>query len=385
MTDHDHITTLKAAINPQRVAVALGLRGRGSRFFCPLCQPQGGKTPDLVIGDKGFICHKCGEKGDILKLIMVAQDMTFPDAVAWLEREAGITPPRRPRRRTGDHPSGTAIVDPGANMKAMTADPVHKPIPEPDPAVYEAFLTACRPVDGRPLEWLTKERGIAEDIVKGLGLRFCWREYQDIMDAVMKRFSAAAVKVAGLGSFGYYFRKRTGFLVIPYLLNGRPVYLKARPPMSKEDCGRLNIPRFLNTAARVPCLYNQDILTTGEDKSIIASKVIPTGTIYTGKPSRVLICEGESDTWAALSDGKAAVGSPGAKGFKAAWVESFRGIEDAAGRSTVYLVMDADKAGEEGSRIIADLFLKAGLPVPLKLILPPGMDLTDFLKDGRTL
>jgi len=47
--------------------------------------------------------------------------------------------------------------------------------------------------------------------------------------------------------------------------------------------------------------------------------------------------------------------------------------------------MDADKAGGEGERVIADLFLKAGLPVPLKLILPPGMDLTDFMKEGKTL
>ena len=73
------------------------------------------------------------------------------------------------------------------------------------------------------------------------------------------------------------------------------------------------------------------------------------------------------------------------KGFKEAWVEVFRGLQDAGGRSTVYLVMDADKAGSEGSLVIADMFLKAGLPVPLKLILPLGMDLTDFMKEGRTL
>ena len=382
MTDHDHITTLKAATDPQRVAVALGLQGHGRRFFCPLCQPQGGKTPDLVVGDKGFICHKCGEKGDILKLIMVAQDMTFPDAVAWLEKETGIPSPGRHRKKTGKDTGGAGIVEPGANLRAVPPPSLDIPPIFAHAPIYDAFLTACRPVEGRPLEWLTKERGITEDIVKGLGLRFCGREYQDIMDALMKRFTEAAVKVAGLGSFGSYFRKRTGFLVIPYLLNGRPVYLKARPPISKEDAGRLNIPRFLNTAARVPCLYNQDILTTGEDESIIASKVIP-GKRSTGKPDRVLICEGESDTWAGLSHGFAAVGSPGAKGFKAAWVESFRGIEDGDGRSRVYLVLDADKAGGEGSLVIADLFLKARLPVPLKLILPPGMDLTDYMKEGE--
>jgi hypothetical protein len=56
--------------------------GRGGRFFCPACQPHEGKTQDLVIGDKGFICHKCTPKGYLLKLIEIAGDTTFPPAVA---------------------------------------------------------------------------------------------------------------------------------------------------------------------------------------------------------------------------------------------------------------------------------------------------------------
>jgi hypothetical protein len=79
MTDHDHITALKVAADPLRVAVALGLQGRGKRFFCPLCQPQGGKTPDLSVRVEGFTCYKCGLKGDLLKLIMVAGDMDLTD------------------------------------------------------------------------------------------------------------------------------------------------------------------------------------------------------------------------------------------------------------------------------------------------------------------
>ena len=373
MTDHDHIDALKVAADPQRVAVALGLHGRGSRFFCPLCQPQGGKSPDLSVRDKGFTCHKCGEKGDLLKLIEVAAGLDFPSAVAWLERETGIpSPVRRGKGPKGDKGRGE-IVQPGASCEAVRPDPIKTTGPAADPAIYEAFLTACRPVEGRPLEWLTKDKGIAPDVVIALGLRFCGREYQDIMKALTDRFGEDALVAAGLlkksktkagrlvPSFWHYYAKKAGFLVIPYLLDGRPVYLKARPPVSKEDAERLGLVRFLNTAAAVPCLYNADALK--------------------GQPERVLICEGESDTWTALSYGFAAVGSPGSKGFKEAWVESFRGREK-DGRSTVFLVLDADKAGGEGSLVIAGIFKAAGLPVPLKLVLPPGMDLTDFMKEG---
>jgi hypothetical protein len=375
LTDHNHIDALKVAADPLRVAVALGLQGRrGSRFFCPLCQPQGGKTPDLSVRDKGFTCHKCGEKGDVLKLIMVALDMDFLSAVAWLERETGIPSPVRHKKGTGRDRGRGEIVQPGASCEAVRPDPVKTTVAAPDPAIYEAFLTACRPVDGPPLAWLVEEKGISFEVVKSLGLRFCGKEYRDLMDALKVRFGEEPLRVAGLlkwsdkakrlvPSFWHYYAKKTGFLVIPYIQDGRPVYLKARPPMGKEEAKRRELVRFLNTAAVVPCLYNADVLK--------------------GQPDKVLICEGESDVWTSLTAGFPAVGSPGARGFKAAWVESFRGLQDAGGRSTVYLVLDADKAGGEGSLVIADLFLKAGLPVPLKLILPPGMDLTDFMKEGK--
>ena len=198
MTDHDHVTTLKNATDPQRVAVALGLRGRGSRFFCPACQPSGGKTPDLVIGDKGFFCHKCGEKGDLLKLIMVAGDMTFLDAVKWLERETGIPSPGRHRKKTGKDTGRGGIVQPGASCEAAAVLSVKTTGPAADPAVYEAFLTACRPVEGRALDFLIRDKGVAPDVVVALGLRFCGREYLDIITALKDRFGEADLLAAGL-------------------------------------------------------------------------------------------------------------------------------------------------------------------------------------------
>lgn len=118
----------------------------------------------------------------------------------------------------------------------------------------------------------------------------------------------------------------------------------------------------MNTAGPIPCLYNVDILKE--------------------KRKLVLICEGESDTWTALAYGFAAVGSPGASSFKKEWVEDFRPYVTAAGRSAVYLAADADEAGERWSRTVAGLFRNAGLPVPLKLRIPAGMDLNRYMIEG---
>ena len=382
MSDLEHIAALKAAADPDRVAAALGLRGRGRRFFCPACQADGAvhRTPDLAVLPKGFTCHRCGAKGDLLKLIELAGGLDFPKAVAWLEDLTGIRPPAGRRgswgkgRRLPARPgsAGAVLGRPGAAVGHPGPLPKAEAGPGPDPAVYAAFLAACRPVEGRALDWLTKDKAIAPDVVAALGLRFCGREYADAMAELKTRFGDAALLAAGLlkrskagrlvPSFWHYFASKAGFLVIPYLQAGRPVYLKTRPPMSKQDAERRGLVRFMNTGGTIPCLYNVDALA--------------------GKPDTVLICEGESDTWTALSAGFAAVGSPGAKAFKPAWVEHFRALQ-ADGRR-VYLVPDADAAGAAGSRIIADLFLRAGLRIPLRITLPHGKDLSEFIKGGIT-
>ena len=373
MVDPDHLVELKAAADPAGVAAALGLRGRGRRFFCPACQSDGltHRTPDLAVGDKGFTCHKCGLKGDLLKLVEVTAGLDFPAAVAWLESHTGIRPSARTRGKvpkTGTRPPAGSS-GPAAKVCGVGGEKA----PTAVSPVYEAFLEGCRPVDGSALQWLTEDKGIAPEVVESCRLRFCGREYADLMEGLKTRFPEADLAGAGLlkkgksgrlvPSFWHYFAKEAGFLVIPYLSGGRPVYLKARPPCGKEQAERLGLVRFLNTAAAVPCLYNMDALE--------------------GRPDRVLVCEGESDTWTALSHGFAAVGSPGARNFKPAWAELFRGFRDDLGRSTVYLVPDADAAGAAGSRIIADLFLTAGLPAPRELRIPSGKDLSEYMKGER--
>lgn len=375
MTDgRDHLVDLKAAADPGQVAAGLGLRKRGTRFFCP-CQSAEAKTPDLVVGVKGFICHKCGEKGDLLKLIQFAAGLDFPAAVAWLESLTGIQAPRRGRGH--GNKGRVTVASPARSWRQVSDAKPPKKVGTGSESVLDAFLTACRPVEGPALAWLkAKVPDLTDALVEGLRLRFCGREYLAVMDGLKKTFGDAALVKAGLlkrsktgrlvPSFWHYFTRKAGFLVIPYLVEGRPVYLKVRPPVSKEDAERLKLIRFLNTAAAVPVLYNADAL------------------VAQPPADKVLICEGESDTWAALSAGFAAVGSPGARSFKEAWVESFRAFVDVDGRSRVILALDVDKAGTDGSRIIAGLFRKAGLPVPLKLAIPAGKDLSEYMKGGAT-
>ena len=99
----DHLDRIKAAMSGNSIAARLGLQGRGKRFRCPFCVPSWGKKPDLslAVGDQGFVCHRCGIKGDLLNLVEIVQNVSFPSAVAWLENETGIRPDRS-RESTGE-------------------------------------------------------------------------------------------------------------------------------------------------------------------------------------------------------------------------------------------------------------------------------------------
>ena len=343
----EKVRRLKDGLSGRQVAERLGLRGRGRRFFCPACQSDGGKTPDLSVSDFGFSCFKCGVKGDLIALVQLVNGADFKAATSWLAGDEWS----RPVRRTRSEP------DPVTVRPVQVADDAGRI------AAYQVFLEGCRPVEGPALDFLTR-RGISAEVIDRMGIRFCGREYADLIRSLKDRIDQDVLLAAGLlkpnkagkvvPSFWHYFAKEAGFLVIPYLRDGWPVYLKVRPPINKVTAEAKGIIRFLNTSAAVPCPFNVDDIA-GAD--------------------RVLICEGESDTLAALSLGYHAVGIPGWSHFRPEWVDLFRGPE-------VFLVLDADDAGDRGVRDIASKFAAAGLPLPRQVELPKGMDLTDFINAG---
>ena len=358
---------LKTASDIRRVATSLGLKGKGRRFFCPNCQAAGStghKTPDLSVTNRGFRCFKCGATGDVIELVKLAKGVGFKAAVDWLATEMGV---ERPKWKTMTSKSGGLsksrqgrnITSPEALQgKTRTGNQT-----KDHSAVYVAFLAGCRAVEGKALDYLTG-RGVAADVIVRLGLRFCGQEYAGLMDGLENTFGRDELLAVGLmttgrkgpySTFWPYYANKVGFLVLPYIQNGKPIYLKAKPPIDKSTAEEKGILRFMNTGGAVPCLYNVDELKTAGE---------------------VLICEGETDVMSALSQRYAAVGIPGWQHFKAEWVELFKGKE-------VFLVLDADQAGERGVVDIARKFSRAGLPVPKKIELPPGQDLNDFFAEGR--
>lgn len=348
-TFRDHIDRLKTACHGQDIAAMTGLQGRGKRFFCPECQPQGGKTPDLDVFDEGFKCYKCGKTGDVIDLVVLAGGMSKASAIEYLEQLSGIKRPTKRQKGSGQPSSGVEIVRPtrsdtvkNGNKSAKQTELIAAVTLE----IYEVFLkTVCGPIYATPGAEYLAGRGIDAETADHCGVRYC----KDLA-RLWTLTDRGTIKAAGLSSLYVYQKAGLPFLAFPYIRKGKPVFIKTRCLLSKEEADSRQVPRFLNTAGRVPCLWNHDVI----DGS-----------------GRILICEGEIDALTAVQAGEVGVGLPGWGHFKDAWIMDFRGKD-------VVLVLDADEAGRKGTLDIASRFIQEGLPAPRQLVLDKGKDLNEY-------
>ena len=78
------------------VAEYTRLKKTGSKYVA-LCPFHREKTPSFHIDpDRGlYYCFGCGRGGNVYSFIMEKEGLTFPEAIAYLARRAGISLPKR--------------------------------------------------------------------------------------------------------------------------------------------------------------------------------------------------------------------------------------------------------------------------------------------------
>src|SRR5882724_4827882 len=74
---------------------ALRRTGRNHMGLCPF---HSEKTPSFSVSEeRGFFhCFGCNASGDVFKFVMLRDNLTFPEALEQLAREAGVELPKRP-------------------------------------------------------------------------------------------------------------------------------------------------------------------------------------------------------------------------------------------------------------------------------------------------
>lgn len=337
---------LKQAMPIMDLAKSLGLeiRGRQARCYNSTAHAHNDRNFSLGLDTQRnrFKCFACGEQGSVIDLYKQVRGVELSQAIKELADMAGLTPiSHQTHQRATSTPYRAEIRQPEASRKPTRAYS----------DIYEELCFICGGLDQESRAYLTgATRGLTEDTLNRF-LLFSVSDYQKINQHLKAKFSRDELQRAGVisdeGNLIFYRHK----VLIPFLSEGRIVYLRGRYLLNgnAEMDGAKMLGLKGQTTKR---LFNADRLADLE------------------KGNKVYICEGEFDAMILDQQGFNAVGVLGTTNFNADDIELFKGLD-------VVLALDNDEAGERATKEIAEMFLLKGQRVKSKQ-LPDGIkDITD--------
>jgi DNA primase len=342
------ISEIKVRTDCRVLAQELGIARRWNSFLCPFHHDR---DPSLGIWATGFKCFACGAKGDCVGLYRRVKGVGFREALEYLAGRCGVALPARVKCR------GPRVRPPAAppSVEATTssaAGPERSIGPERRSVIYTALAKAARLnvsyTDLGPAIAYLSGRGISAATAIDAELGFI-PSYRGASAGLQKAIPLEELQAAGLFNPKGNLRLFKHRLLIPYYLDGEVFTLQAR---NMGWRGKGDGPKEL-TLGPVTIPFNADVLLEPQEQ--------------------VYVCEGAIDTLSLLELGLAAVGVPGARNFRAEWVEMFGDAGE------VVLALDNDEAGRQGAETIAGQFGRFGRSVRV-LELPPGVkDINEFL------
>ncbi|HZL59671.1 MAG TPA: DNA primase [Stellaceae bacterium] len=174
---------------------------RRGREFTGLCPFHKEKTPSFaVVEEKGFYhCFGCGVHGDVIGFTMQTENLTFPEAVEALARQAGM---QVPKATPEERKRAERVATLGGACEAACA-------------FFEASLKAS---EGRAARDYLANRGLDDAAIRRFRLGFAPDGRDALKRALAKNFPEALLFEAGLvrrpeggGEAFDYFRNRIIF------------------------------------------------------------------------------------------------------------------------------------------------------------------------------
>lgn len=312
----------------------------GSNMF-GLCPFHNEKTPSFSVSSEKqiYYCFGCGKGGGVINFIMEIEGLSFPDAVQFLAKRAGMEVPEddAPDEMRGRR---TRLLD-------LNRD-----------AARFFFSQLSTPAGAAAIEYI-KRRGISPEMVKKFGLGAAPESWTSLTDAMLKKgYSARDLVDAGLSKqsrkgSGFYdtFRNRLMFPVID--IRGSVIGFSGRILGDGE-------PKYLNTP---------ETLVFNKSRNLFAMNL--------AKKSRqgmIILAEGNIDVVALHQAGfDCAVASLGT----ALTSEQVRLIDRYTDK--VVIAYDSDGAGVKAAQRAIKLFENTGISVKV-LKMSGAKDPDEFIK-----
>ena len=318
-------------------------RKSGANLF-GLCPFHSEKTPSFSVSpDKQiYHCFGCGKGGGVISFIMEAENLSFPDAVAFLARRANMPLPEETENEDSSR---------------------RKRLLELNREAARFFYARLIGPEGGPAQAYVNRRGISMSMVKNFGLGFAPDSWSALSDAMrQKGFTEQELFEAGLMKHGRNgggydtFRNRLMFPVID--VRGSVIGFSGRILGDGE-------PKYLNSPETPVFSKSHNLFALN-----LAKK---------SKSGYILLTEGNIDVVSLHQAGfDSAVASLGTS----LTPEQARLI--ARYVHEVVLCYDADEAGKKASQRAIGILEKLDLKVRvLQLPLPPGarkIDPDEFIK-----
>jgi DNA primase len=315
---------LKLAHPIEEVVAGYGIelkrQGHALVARCPFHADQGRPNLHLFTATRSWFCFRCGVGGDVLKFVMLAEDLGFLDAV---ERLAGASPgPLRVSRKQFARPAPTASCERGEDELAVLQAAV---------SLYHNTLLA----EPRAMKYLLG-RGLDAEAVARCRLGYAPGGQLAAYLRWLRLPIGPALRVGLLTRGGAEFL--AGRILVPDLSNGRPTWVIGR---GIDDNLPDDAPVHLGLPGAKPLL--------GLDEA-------------RGSPS-VVVTEGSFDYLTLKMWGYPAVATLGTH-LRSDLLDDLRGFQ------RQYLVLDSDDAGFEATltlqRELGSTAIPVGLPDGIK-------------------
>jgi len=325
----------------------LSLKKRGRNYIC-LCPFHHEKTPSFSVSQDKQIyhCFGCGKGGNVMTFLMEHEQMSFPEAVKFLAKRAGIPLPE-PKRDPKEMERFSRLYY--ANEQAA--------------GFYQKSLYETD--NGRKvLDYIRDKRGISEETIQEFQLGFAPEGWENLISyAREKKITTQELYDAGLlvkreSGDGFYDRFRQRLMFPIFDLSRRVIGFGARALAAKDNVKYLNSPDSP--------LYNKSRVLYGLSHSRTDIR----------ESREALVVEGYMDFLSLYqADVRTAVAVSGTS-FTRDHALLLKRYAD-----SVSLLFDSDAAGQSAAERCAEHFFAVGIDVRVAA-LPEGDDPDSFVREA---
>jgi DNA primase len=343
----DSIERVKDAVDMvELVGARSELRRAGAGSWKGLCPFHDERTPSFSVNSekKVYYCFGCQESGDAIKFVEQTEGLDFREAVEVLAERYNVE-----LKLEQD--------DPEAEQRRKRRQRLMELV-ERATAYYERVLWESAEA-GKAREYLAG-RGLGDEILKKFRVGYAPSAWDSVMMAAQRLgFSQEELAAAGLGqkgrNGGFYDRFRARIMFPLADPRGKVLGFGARA--MRDDQG----PKYVNTAEND--LYHKGRQLFGIDHARAAA----------ARAARVVVVEGYTDVLAlhqaGVTESVAIMGT-------ALTQEQMAGLAQTA--QTVYLALDADRAGQDAMLRAAGAAKEKRLEL-LVVDMPEGRDPADLI------